>query len=440
MATVPGEVVYVVYGDEPNLFHARLLTGHIVGASWIVVSPSFDVFEEDISLANPDLEVVRFGRGPGLPPFGLRPEQLFDFTPVLAPAQITALVAEGGRLAGLEQRARGLAVPPQPPLPPPAAGPPGLQLPAGGGAPGGGAVVAAPAVGPLVVPAAVAGAVVLPVPGADGSLPATHLWVIADEEPGAGRALGDAVGVGPGPTQARLLAVKGKKALVEMRDGTALFVVMIAVADQAGFVRSWRGDDARVLPVVRVHGTRLRDWRDAARQCKQEDFVDFPIVKPRTARWCADYLVKDGGPALHHEVWRSRRRLQVTDFGVDMHDTLSKIAEFLGTYDQYDLANSAGVELLFRKMQLIEYYYDEKDLDTMNQNPRLPAEEARAFTGGGRPSSMVAPELLEHVSKELERVGGIKKNARKLREEQAAQKNVKPGKGGDGKGADHGAK
>jgi hypothetical protein len=125
---------------------------------------------------------------------------------------------------------------------------------------------------------------------------------------------------------------------------------------------------------------------------------------------------------------------------VDMHDTLSKIAEFLGSYDQYDLANSAGCELLFRKLQLIEYYYDEKDLDTMNSNPRLPAEEARAFTGGGRPSSMVAPELLEHVSKELERVGGIKKNARKLREEQAAHKNTKPGKGGGGKGGDDGGK
>jgi hypothetical protein len=74
----------------------------------------------------------------------------------------------------------------------------------------------------------------------------------------------------------------------------------------------------------------------------------------------------------------------------------------------------------------------------MSQIPRVPAEEARAFTGGGRPSSMVAPELLEHVSKELERVGGIKRNARKLREEQAAQRSTKPGKGG-GKGGDGGA-
>eukprot|EP00972_Heterocapsa_arctica_P075189 11094470-Heterocapsa_arctica.AAC.1 len=36
-------------------------------------------------------------------------------------------------------------------------------------------------------------------------------------------------------------------------------------------------------------------------------------------------------------------------------------------------------------------------------------------------STMVVPELLEHASKELTRVGGIEKNARKLKEEQAAQ-------------------
>jgi hypothetical protein len=55
-------------------------------------------------------------------------------------------------------------------------------------------------------------------------------------------------------------------------------------------------------------------------------------------------------------------------------------------------------------------------------------------------STMVAPELLEHASKELARVGGIEKNARKLREEQAAQEYVKPGKGGGGEGAGHAGK
>ncbi len=93
-----GEVVFIAYADAPALFHARLLAGHIVGHSWIVVTPSFGVYEEDVSLANPELETLRFGRAPGLPPFGLLPANLYDFVPALTPAQITVLVAEGGQL------------------------------------------------------------------------------------------------------------------------------------------------------------------------------------------------------------------------------------------------------------------------------------------------------------------------------------------------------
>ena len=47
--------------------------------------------------------------------------------------------------------------------------------------------------------------------------------------------------------------------------------------------------------------------------------------------------------------------------------------------------------------------------------------------------SMVAPNLLNFVSEELERVSAIKKNARKLREEQAALKKERPPPKGGGK-------
>ena len=38
-----------------------------------------------------------------------------------------------------------------------------------------------------------------------------------------------------------------------------------------------------------------------------------------------------------------------------MHDTLAKIAEYMGTYDQLDLRNLASAEYLFRKMQMVEH-------------------------------------------------------------------------------------
>ncbi len=44
-----GEVVYVVYGGEPELFLTRLVAGHFVGQDWIVITPLFDAFEGDVS-------------------------------------------------------------------------------------------------------------------------------------------------------------------------------------------------------------------------------------------------------------------------------------------------------------------------------------------------------------------------------------------------------
>jgi hypothetical protein len=46
----------------------------------------------------------------------------------------------------------------------------------------------------------------------------------------------------------------------------------------------------------------------------------------------------------------------------------------------------------------------------------------------------------DEADKELEKVGGIEEDAHMLREEQAAQKSAKPGKGGGGDGAGHAGK
>ena len=78
-----------------------------------------------------------------------------------------------------------------------------------------------------------------------------------------------------------------------------------------------------------------------------------------------------------------------------------------------------GCKRLFRKTQLIEHPYDERSRDKYDPN-RMPPEEADAFMGGhlgARPVSMVCPSLMDDISKQLERISGIKKNARKLREE-----------------------
>jgi hypothetical protein len=271
---VPGEVVYVVYGDDPYCVHARLLTGHVRGSSWVVVSPMFDFFEEDISLENPDLVVVSMGRAPGLPPFEVRPEQLFDFNPVLVPVQITVLVAVGGRLAGREN---------------------GVDthlrwLPSG--------------CNPADAPSR---------------------GFVDHGEPGDGRAMGDGVGVGLGPSRALdVEGVEGPPFLLYASPPTALVSAL------------------------------------------------------RTA----------GGP---------HRRPGEGGVGP---------------------GSAIGLALAMLEGTQREHAEQEAAL----------REAPAAQTG----SSSVAPEPLGHVSEELE-------NTRDSREEQAAQKNVKPGQGGGGDGAGHAA-
>lgn len=79
---------------------------------------------------------------------------------------------------------------------------------------------------------------------------------------------------------------------------------------------------------------------------------DFPVKASRMASCCVQYLVKHGG-AQHHEVWRLWR-LGAMDYVVDMHETLCRIADNMGTYDQLDLSNSAAAEFLSRKLHLLE--------------------------------------------------------------------------------------
>eukprot|EP00971_Amphidinium_carterae_P254725 5056554-Amphidinium_carterae.1 len=60
----------------------------------------------------------------------------------------------------------------------------------------------------------------------------------------------------------------------------------------------------------------------------------MPIKGPRTAQWCTDYLVKEGGCIQHHENWRARKRLNGGKFGLEVHEVLSEVVEYLLLRDE----------------------------------------------------------------------------------------------------------
>lgn len=113
------------------------------------------------------------------------------------------------------------------------------------------------------------------------------------------------------------------------------------------------------------------------------------------------------------------------------HDNLSKILDRLGRYDGLDLSNLAGAELIFRRLQLIEYVYSERGPgggkgaskgEKKKEDPGNLSYEATNFGGAHNEYSdcMVAPSLLEYVAKEVENEAAVMKSVRKAREERAA--------------------
>ncbi|CAK0809423.1 unnamed protein product, partial [Prorocentrum cordatum] len=193
------------------------------------------------------------------------------------------------------------------------------------------------------------------------------------------------VGAPGGPT---LGGGAGRRQVALLPSGHSVFVALVADTEVDHLKREFRGSDARALPVMHTAVGRERAWTSVIADCREENIPAFGA--------------KD------------------SDFGVSERETLSKVVEMFGTVGQLDLYNLAGVEVAYRKLQLIEYYWDERRQEQQQANAKMPLDEVQAFLGGGRAASMECPELLEQVSKELERIAGIKKNARKLREEQAA--------------------
>jgi len=103
--------------------------------------------------------------------------------------------------------------------------------------------------------------------------------------------------------------------------------------------------------------------------------------------------------------------------------------------DQLDGYNNLCLEVVFRRLQTIEYAYAERarEFESKAVGGRLSLEEQSTFGGITRQAAtlMVCPQLLEHVRSEVEREASLQKNLRKSREERelARKSGKKAGKG-----------
>lgn len=389
MALAEGTRVYVLYDlPPPDLYHERLIMAACAcGRGWhIVLSPDFDMFAEQISLENDDLTAYRVGVGLELPA-GIGAGNAYRFRDLPGAAEMTQFRRDARHAAA------AMSVPP--------GGGPGVVAPIAGGA-------------PVALPVVAAGD-----GGAGGE---DYVWVRVESEAGGRR--GD------------LAALDGTEIIhgaigLKPQDGIYYAIKRMKRSEVEKYKGKEASSDARLMGLTFQGLSRTeRQWRDVSKEIQQETIEDWSVPGPRTSDWCIRFLNRrNGGPSDHHRWWAQNHALKPEAWGVGEHDHLMKVVDKLGRFDGLDLANLAGAELIFRRLQLIEYVYSERGPgggkgqpkgDKKNQDAAQ-SYEATIFAGGHKEfgDTMVAPQLLEYVAKEVEGEAAVMKQVRKAREERS---------------------
>ncbi|CAE7463997.1 unnamed protein product [Symbiodinium sp. CCMP2592] len=265
---------------------------------------------------------------------GVPANQVYGFAPMTA-AQYAAVMRAGRLEFDAEMTRRGLGAAAV------AAGAPGAGgVPVGAGA---GAMVAAPAAAPAAVVQPVAAPVAQPSNAAiaNAGIGASDLtgrglvWVAAEGT--AATVFGEVIAGIVAP------AVEGAKLVHRMPDGSDLFCMCISEASRLAFNSRPAACDGRIL----------------ARGFNTVGQPERPLSEVAAA---------------------------------------SREVEMLEARERVDACNCYGVELMFRRVQTIEYAHSER---------------ARGIESKTAGTLMIAPSLLEHVKQEVE----LSKNLRKAREE-----------------------
>ena len=378
-----GSAAWVHYGAGEH--HARLVGAHVENDEYAVVSPDFDVYVEQLSLNNADLEGIRFSasldvRPRGVPAAG---SVLYTFAP-LAAADVSELLAEGDQVANLERAHRGLP-----------------RLGEAARAPGGAAAVAAP------VPAAALA------PGGARLAAAGGAWVLA--EPLVGHDVGDEFTLPAGAT------VLGTRALVVI-DGTVASLEQLS--EGVDLIRwalarsNFLCDDPRILARASTECTLVEAVGMMSACTRQaEGLPASPLLGPAVGAEWVDAVVRDGVTSLNDRAskWRRESGVRAHSSAAHEHSILHRALQLLATVDGLNVKNLVGAELLLRRITLHE--------EAVAENPEAPSYEGSDHYLGISERSggaQTVPSLRAHVATELSKEAAIMKEKRKAREARAA--------------------
>jgi len=374
-------VRYDVAGEV--VWHKRLLLAQVHQTEWIVVTPDWDLYAEELNpVLNDDVTSVRMLRPGGIIPPGVDPARIYDFANIITDAEKAELYAEGEGLAQAERARRGLPA-------------------------------------PVVVPAAVGVAVDPALANGDDGLGAGGLAAL-------NAALGHGAPGGPPPGPIAPVAPAIAPAAVQPHHAGAL----------AMEGRPWPPlGDARSLPVRLDNlGRRHRDLRDCSTLMTEDTFDDWPVRGPRTTLWCLKHMVEQAGnPTAWHAKWKLLAALKDTDETCIAHATACHTLELLARYDQMNIPNLAAAELLSRQIQLIE---ERRREETLREEAGKKQKHDSMIGAGidsylymgnsaSRDGLCICPLLQDWISLELQKESSILKERRKAREERNLQKPAK---------------
>ncbi|CAE7255770.1 hmgA [Symbiodinium natans] len=362
-----GDICFVNYGEVPPCIHARLVGAHIQNDLFVIITPDYDVYEEQLSNLNPDFTAFHYG-GPGLGaavPAGLNRAHVYAFGAMSA-IDYQRLMNQA-RLYAAGIRA-GLGLPPVPNVAP---------------------AVPAPAPGAPAVPA----------------LPADPLVWVALESRGNARVGSVVVPAGQGlPAGAVNL---GDRAIVDA--GAGLLVALKQVPQSQ--VGTMETRDLRVLPLrFDGQGQRRADFNEVVSQMSQDDMPGgkLQLDGPPSALEVVRSMVLRGlTPVTDHEHWVRTHELAKGDRSVYEMEVITRVLEAFITVDQINIPNLKGCELLVRRWQLIR--------EAHRLSPTNPDYSAADVIMGWayRKGDGVEPTLARYVASELRDQASIAKEARK---------------------------
>ena len=174
-------------------------------------------------------------------------------------------------------------------------------------------------------------------------------------------------------------------------------------------------NDARILPVLTDSvGQRYRSTRSSAETSSRVEFTDWQVEGPRTCTWIVKELGKLGlDPVARHHQWRHENQQKEDQRTCLVHEMLSEIFELAITYDQLDAANCASMEMLLRYLQNTEAEVKKAQESKKDFDSSVYYLGRSRRTGG----ALVSPELTKWGADRASADYAILKEQRKIMDE-----------------------